>query len=912
MNSKILLLLLLSLNTTVFAQQATLSGKIVDAKNGQPLSGANVILRDQNQYTETNNYGEFIITTEATGNQIIDIILLGFAEKSVPILLSSGKDTDLGIIQLSEEMNQADQSVSFVVDESQINDEDGSNQTIGSIGNASDDIYLNMAGYTFSPMRFSIRGYNQEYEQTYINGVSFNDGERGRFNYSSLGGMNSVFKNRTVSEYMESNSYSYGDIGGASNINTKSSNYAPGSSVSLAATNRSYILRALATYASGLNENGWAFNAAMAYRWSNEGAWDGTFYNSWAYFIGLEKIFNKNHSLSLVTFGSPTQRGQQGAVTQEVYDLAESIYYNPYWGYDKGKKRNSRVVDSFDPTVILSYEWKIDRNQNINIGSGLHYNNYSSTALCFYNAPDPRPDYYRNQPSYQEEETEVERLTKLWKSNTDYNQINWSRLRADNIRNNEVNPNGNAKYAVEERHNDIFETAINALYNGHLTSQLKLTGGIEAKYSQAKHYKTMRDLLGANQWIDIDQFAERDFPANPNIVQNDIDNPNRVIKEGDKFGYNYDMNIYQAKAFVQNEWTLAHLDCYYAGRISYSNFCRKGHMRNGRADYLHVQSKGKGKSYWFWDPSVKGGISYKFDGHNRISANILAESRAPLAYNAYISPRIKDTRVNNLKSERILSYDMSYKFNYLLIKGRISGFRTHYKDVAELTVYYDDSYQTFINNSISGLSKMYQGIEAAADVRINSYLSVTIAGTWADYRYTNNGNNVMSPENGSFDEISETVITKDLHVNSGPQIASAISLNFTLPNMLFAEITGSYYDKNYLDFAPNHYTESWMKEYTPEQKKALATQEKLPNGFLLDVSVGKVLYLNNRAQQLNINLNLCNILNNRKMITGGYQQGRLPIDTSTSIIDNTKLDKFTNKYYYAQGFNLFVNLGYKF
>lgn len=903
---------MLFLSISVFAQQAVLTGKVVDAKSGRPLTGANVILRDQNQYAETNNFGEFKITTDAKGRQIIDILLFGYEEKATPIDIHAGQVQSVGTIQLTEEAT-SNQTVAFVVDESQINDEDGSNQTIGSIGNASDDVYLKKASYTFSPMRFSIRGYNQEYQQTYINGVAFNDGERGRFNYSSLGGMNSVFKNRTTSSYTEANNFSYGDLAGASNINARSSNYAPGAAVSLAATNRSYILRANASYATGLMPNGWAFNASMIYRWSNEGAWDGTFYNSWGYFLGVEKVFNPNHSISLITYGAPTQRGQQGAVTQEVYDLAGSIYYNPYWGYQNGKKRNSRVVESFDPTAILSYEWKIDRNQKLNVGAGYHYSNYSSTALGFYNAPDPRPDYYRNLPSFQQSEGLAEMTDELWR--TKYSQIDWQRLYQDNYLNNAANPFGSAKYMVEERHNNLMETVFNAVYNGQLTKKLKVTGGLEAKYSKGMHYKTMSDLLGGNQWIDIDQFAERDLNklpvTNNNIIQNDLDKPNRVIAVGDRFGYDYDMNIYTAKAFAQNEWNLAHMDFYYAAKVTFTNFFREGHMRNGRADFLGVKSKGKGASYQFFDPSFKAGFAYKFDGHNRVSVNALAESRAPLAYNAYISPRIKDTRIKNLQSEKILSYDINYNFNYRIIKGRVSAFRTHYNDVAELTGYYDDSYQTFINNSISGLNKLYQGVEAAADIKINGSFSVTVAGTWADYKYTNNGSGVMSPENGSFEDLKEKVYTKDLYANSGPQIATSLSVNYFHPKMWFADITGSYYAKNYLDFAPSRFTASRMKEYTPEQKKVLATQEELPDGFLLDASLGKLIYLNNRAQQLNINLSLSNILNNTKMITGGYQQGRLPLDSDKKI-DNSGLNKFPNKYYYAQGFNIFLNIGYKF
>jgi len=92
----------------------------------------------------------------------------------------------------------------------------------------------------------------------------------------------------------------------------------------------------------------------------------------------------------------------------------------------------------------------------------------------------------------------------------------------------------------------------------------------------------MEDLLGGSEWIDIDQFAERDFPTDPNIIQNDLNNPNKIIKKGDKFGYDYDINVTHASAFLQNEWVLPQFDIYYAANVSYTSFYRYTRMKNGR------------------------------------------------------------------------------------------------------------------------------------------------------------------------------------------------------------------------------------------------------------------------------------------------------------------------------------------
>ena len=60
---------------------------------------------------------------------------------------------------------------------------------------------------------------------------------------------------------------------------------------------------------------------------------------------------------------------------------------------------------------------------------GAHYARYGNTALNWYNAPDPRPDYYRYLPSYFEDEDMQMQYRDLWRSGRpDFTQINWDNL----------------------------------------------------------------------------------------------------------------------------------------------------------------------------------------------------------------------------------------------------------------------------------------------------------------------------------------------------------------------------------------------------------------------------------------------------------------------------------------------------
>jgi hypothetical protein len=460
-----------------------------------------------------------------------------------------------------------------------------------------------------------------------------------------------------------------------------------------------------------------------------------------------------------------------------------------------------------------------------------------------------------------------------------------------------------------------------------LSKNLKLTAGIGARASKGMHYVTIDDMLSANQYVDIDTYADRDANTTDNFtnltatdksnfIQNDINNPNRKAYVGDSIRYNYDMNVVTANAFAQVEWKISDFSAYAGVKTTYTQFYRYGHMENGRAWFLreiknqNVNSLGKSTTWYFTDPSVKAGFTYNIDNKSQLLANVLAETRAPLVQDAYVSERIKDVLVKNLTNEKILSYDLTYAFNYKVVRGRLSAFRTTVNDAVEKLGYYDDEYKTFINHLLSGVNKMYQGVELGVSIPINSMFSVSSAGTYADYRYTSNATGIKSYENGAVDDITEEVLTKDLKINSGPQLAANVTVDF-FNNLWFADITLNYYDNNYLDFAPNRFTannQSKLKAY-PELYEKLGKQEKLQGGFMLDASIGKLIYLKNR-NSLNFNLSVSNLLNNTSMVSGGYQQARMPI-TSGEI--NPKAgDWYANKYYYAWGVNLFFHVGYKF
>jgi hypothetical protein len=94
-------------------------------------------------------------------------------------------------------------------------------------------------------------------------------------------------------------------------------------------------------------------------------------------------------------------------------------------------------------------------------------------------------------------------------------------------------------------------------------------------------------------------------------------------------------------------------------------------------------------------------------------------------------------------------------------------------------------------------------------------------------------------------------------------------------------------------------------------------QQKSNGGFMLDLSIGKSIRM--KKGMLSINLSLSNILNNTKLCTGGYEQGRMNFSGSRDAegnisVGSARLYKFDQnpKKFYAYGINGMLNIGYRF
>ena len=955
----------LFLALTLSAQNYTggVKGTVVSRLSKATIDGADLILYSEGKEVarvKAGQDGTFQIGNLKDGMYDLVIESPDYLQSRVNVTVNDGYVKNMFNLSLTPVAKVAEvDDASF----SEFDMDDSGYQDSPTILFGQNDVFNNMAGYNFSSVRFRVRGYSSESQDVYLAGVRMNDAITGYTPYSLWSGLNEAVRSKESVNGAEVSDFGFGGYNGLTNIMPMASSIRTGWRGSVLTNSALYRLRLMLTYASGQLDNGWSYAFSASARLGGNDWIKGVFYRSFGYYGAVEKKFNEEHKLGLTFMAAPGERGAQNGSTQEVYDLMGDNMYNSNWGYYNGKVRNARVRKTHEPIAILKYDFTPE-SQKFSASATVLYrfgkNGY--TALDWYDAPDPRPDYYRNLPSYfYMENTDYNRQNfakyawakEAWESDlSSVTHLNWDRLYAVNSL-NATDAGNRSKYVIEERRVD--QNDLNFALNGkwNPVKFLTVTGGLSYKWNRTEYYKILDDLLGGDYYVNIDQFAERDFAAYPTMIQNDLDyylrnGAAQTLKEGDKYGYDYYAHVRRAEAWASGRFTFGGLEATVAGRLGYSKFWREGLLRKGlfpglddngnpftyegnvitkydQIDGRPITSKGESDKKDFLTGSGKLNLSYFIRGGHRIYADAAYITDAPTFNQAFISPRTRNTIMPDLKTIKTLTADINYAYRNSGYDFRITGFYTSIKDQTDVMSFYDDSQNSFTNFAMSGIDERHIGVELGFKVPTPvPNLSVQGVLSYGQYIYTSNPTMYQTYDN-SAEYVAGTygvVIpywkshptadgkTVQHYVPSTPQLATSLGLAWN-KNYWFIDADVDFFGNSYLDMNPLYRTDMATagpdNTVTAQEIEYMAAQEKFKNFMLVNASVGKSWYIQ-RKYQLGFSLQVKNLLNNKDVRTGGYEQTRLVDNT----VSKERFYRFDSKYFYMSGINYMLNIYFRF
>ncbi|WP_300569258.1 carboxypeptidase-like regulatory domain-containing protein [Flavobacterium sp.] len=928
----------------VFAQQPTgLSGKVVDSKTQKPLQNVVASIQNSNLTQITDAEGKFVFTGVAVGGQLLQIKSVGFKDQLLPIEILANQMLDLGVLVLEEDQTAEQQLSLITITENDLGDDNSGSESTSGLLQASRDAFQQSAAFNWGQARFRMRGLDNEYGVTMMNGITMNKIYDGRPQYSNWGGLNDATRNQEFTNGSAPSDYTFGGILGTNEINTRASVYRKGNRISFGGTNTNYTGRLMGTIASGMQSDGWAYVISASRRFATEGYFEGTTYDANSFFASIEKRLSQKNSLNITAVYGQNNRGKNSPNTQEITDLAGEKY-NSYWGWQNGEKRNSRVKRVEEPLFILSDYWKITSKTNLNINLSYQLGEVGNSRLEYQGVNNPDPTYYRSMPSYFTSLYENDPAIVMATDPSQYQpgglggiptpdyagaadakfltqkQIDWeSMYRANTL-------SGTSKYALYEDRTDDKQWSANTVLSSQLADNIVLNAGGTFAKLKSHNFKNMLDLLGGTSFEDYNPFG-----TDATQQQTDLNNPSKQVQVGDTYGYNYNLYATKIDLFTQFKLTYKKVDFYVGQSFSRAEYQREGLYKNG---YYPTNSLGYSGKETFDAFGFKGGLTYKMTGVHYLNFNGVYMSKVPTLRNVFSNGRVNNNVTDGVTNETVTSADASYIMNAPKLKVRLTAFYSRIQNQTEASFFFGDGIiddgnadsgsadNSFIAETVTGMNKRNMGLEFGMEYPITSTLKVTASAAYGDYIFDNNPNvRITSDANATATNTNPLLNYGEAHLKgykqSGmPQAAGSFGLEYRDPHFWWIGANINYLANNYMDIAPitrtdrfftdtNSLNGSDFPEATQERADELLKQEKFDNFELLNVTGGKSWKI--KSSTLGFFASVSNVLD-VKYKTGGFEQARNSNYRQLNQDVSSGTPSFGPKYFYGYGRTYFLNL----
>ena len=923
-----------------FAQETIFTGIVLDAKTQNPLE--NVVVNIQNssitQLTDSN--GKFELHSSLEGEQLLLLHSQGYKDLLLKLQSNFGQKVNLGILPLEDAFSDEVPAALITLLDSDLSDDNSSSEMTSGLLQSSKDAFMQASAFSWGQARFRVRGLDSENGTMMLNGMIMNKIYDGRPQWNNWGGLNNVLRNQEFSVGAAASNYTFGGVLGTQQIFTRASMYRKGGQLTFSGSNTTYNWRAVGSYASGMNASGWAYAISAGKRWSDEGYFEGTNFNAESFFISVEKKLNANQSLNFTGFYTPSSRGKNSANTNEVTQLTNEKY-NSYWGFQNGEKRNARVKNVEEPLFMLNHYFKIDEKTNLNSSLMYQFGKVGNSNIDYQRANSPDPTYYRKMPSYfsslyakdngefsgdftpDYENAEKSKATFLENSQIDWESMYRANQKAVTNTENLImgyEPS-QSHYVLYEDRTDDKTFAINSNLNSQLTTNIFFDGGITFRNLKSHNFQYLLDLLGGESFEDIDPFYKG------NQSQSDLQNPNRQVKEGDIYGYNYNFLANTIDAFTQFRFSYRKTDFYLAQSYSTSNYQREGLYQNG---IYPTTSFGKSQKVNFENFGFKGGFTYKISGKQSLFFNGSHLTRAPSLRNTFSNSRLNNGIVDGIESENISSAEANYVYHSPKLKMRLTGYYALIKNTTKTSFFYAegifdngagyDPTDAFVSQILTHLNKKNLGAELSFEYQILSTLKTTFSAAYGNYTYDSNPDVLITNDAYAVKPGAQTTFDfgkayiKKYKQAGMLQQAYSVGLEYRDPKFWWLSANINYLAESYIDVSPIARTAQFyinpangfpFPEATNERGDELLKQEKFNPVSLLNISGGKSWRIYKKYVGLFTSIN--NLLD-LKYKTGGFEQARNANFRVLNQDVSSGNPSFGPKYYYGYGRTYFVNL----
>lgn len=607
----------------------------------------------------------------------------------------------------------------------------------------------------------------------------------------------------------------------------------------LSLTDRNYRIGARVGWSGELGKN-WYGSAAVDARTGRDMHIEGVFTDAVTVGARFTKRFTEAGSLEFFVAAPFSVRGGRSASTEEAFVLTGDRLYNPAWGFQNGKVRNARVRREQLPIAQFAWRKPLTAATSLATTVGVEAGSRSYSGLNWYNARTPLPDNYRYLPSY----TEDRATDEAWRNrDTRYTQIDWDRLFAANRM-----AGGQAVYTLEEQVERLCRIHAGVGFTTSVEERLRLRYGTVWQYRRARRFKRMRDLLGAEYVVDIDQYLVDDDTYG-NLLQNNLRDPDRRIGEGDRFGYDYALCEHELEAFVQAEW---HSDRFRIGATAgFGNAVRYRRGYYEKELFPAENSYGRSRRMNFTTWSLRAHAGWSFSANSYLEIAALAAAAAPDAEDLFYQPLYNNRTIDAPHAERHYAADLTWRLTGTNVRWQTAAFVAAVYDAGRTSRYYDDWAGVYSDMAVTGLGTCVMGVETALQLQLGRRWQLTAAGSAMHGIYLVNPTvTVLSDVDNSAVDAGSTSYMGDCHPGSVPRWTACAGAGYFGRKGWGFRLSAGYIGGRYVEPAPLRRTQRIARQAgtTPEAFAAFVTQERLQDAFTLDASLFKSFWLSEDAR----------------------------------------------------------------
>lgn len=624
-------------------------------------------------------------------------------------------------------------------------------------------------------------------------------------------------------------------------------------------TDRNYLVGAKAAVSASPGD-GWRISAAFDARTGRDMHVEGVFTNAVTAGLRVARRFGEGHELSVLCIVPPSVRGTRLSSSEEAFTLTGDRLYNPAWGWQDGRVRNSRVRRETVPLALAAYAVPLS----------------ASTSLAAALAAEAGV--------------------------AKYSMLDWDEL----IRQNRM-AGGHAVYALEDRAERLCNLAFDVSFATDVDARLTLRYGVSLRRENTRSYKQMRDLLGAGYVTDIDRFLIDDDTYS-NKLQNDLRHPGRTIREGDRFGYDYALTLRGAALRLQADYRSDRFRADLSAVLGSDAVSRRGYYE--KELFPGGQSCGPSRVVRFTPYAFKVVAGWAFSPRRYLEIAAAAAARTPRAGDLFFQPLYNNRTVDNPVPERIYAAQLNYRLTGPVVDFQVTLFAVTTLDGIETRPYYDDMASVYCDMAVTGVGRMSCGAEAAADIRLSYRWQLSLAASAGRYKYIRDPRvTVLSDVDNSAVDVQAVSRMGGCQTGGAPQLTALAEIAWFGPKGWGCRASAGYAGRRYVEPMPLRRTDRIAGQggITREFFDAFTRQERLPDAFTLDAALFKSFRF--ERSRLTASLMLRNLTGEADTVYGGYESLRV---RRIRPGDDTLYAPHASRYTYAWPRSFYLTISYRF